>query len=158
MSKNVFFIGIILAASGLLSPPIALAAGLVFGFSFAHPFHIESKKLSKILLQASVVGLGFGMDLQQVIQRRAARDLSILRPASASPCYWDGRWQAAECQAAHFVPDFYGHRNMRWKRDSSSSADFRRQRGRDRGFHGSGVCVELGRVARISFDRDVRSN
>ncbi len=68
MSKNVFFIGIILAASGLLSPPIALAAGLVFGFSFAHPFHIESKKLSKLLLQASVVGLGFGMNLQQVIQ------------------------------------------------------------------------------------------
>jgi len=68
VSKNVFFIGIILAASGLLSPPIALAAGLVFGFSFAHPFHIESKKLSKLLLQASVVGLGFGMNLQQVIQ------------------------------------------------------------------------------------------
>jgi len=68
MSKNVFFIGMILAASGLLSPPLALAAGLIYGFVFAHPFHLEARILSRLLLQASVVGLGFGMDLQQVMQ------------------------------------------------------------------------------------------
>jgi uncharacterized integral membrane protein (TIGR00698 family) len=68
MSKNIFFIGLILAASGLVSPPIALAGGLIYGFTFLHPFHVEAKKLSKLLLQASVVGLGFGMDLQQVMQ------------------------------------------------------------------------------------------
>ena len=68
MSKNFFFIGLILAASGLVSPPVALAGGLVYGFSFLHPFHVEAKKLSKLLLQASVVGLGFGMDLQQVMR------------------------------------------------------------------------------------------
>jgi uncharacterized integral membrane protein (TIGR00698 family) len=67
VSKNIFFIGLILAASGLLSPPVALAIGIVYGFSFAHPFHVESRQLSKLLLQASVVGLGFGMDLHQVI-------------------------------------------------------------------------------------------
>ena len=68
MSKNVFFIGLILAASGLVSPPIALAGGLIYGFSFIHPYHVDAKKLSKILLQVSVVGLGFGMDLRQVLQ------------------------------------------------------------------------------------------
>ena len=68
MSKNVFFIGLILAASGLVSPPIALAGGLIYGFSFVHPFHLEAKQLSRLLLQASVVGLGFGMDLQQVLR------------------------------------------------------------------------------------------
>jgi uncharacterized integral membrane protein (TIGR00698 family) len=68
MSKNIFLIGLILAASGLVSPPVALAGGLIYGFSFLHPFHVEAKKLSKLLLQASVVGLGFGMDLQQVMQ------------------------------------------------------------------------------------------
>src|ERR1039458_3016357 len=68
VSKNIFFIGLILAASGLVSPPLALAGGLIYGFSFIHPFHVEAKKLSKLLLQASVVGLGFGMDLQQVMQ------------------------------------------------------------------------------------------
>ena len=68
MTKNVFFIGLIIAASGLVSPPMALAGGLIYGFSFVHPFHLEAKQLSKLLLQASVVGLGFGMDLQQVMQ------------------------------------------------------------------------------------------
>lgn len=68
MSRNLFFIGLIVAASGFVSPPVALAAGLIFGFSFTHPFQLESRKLSKFLLQASVVGLGFGMDLQQVLR------------------------------------------------------------------------------------------
>ena len=68
MSKNIFFIGLILAASGLFSPPLALAGGLIYGFSFEHPYHVDAKRLSKLLLQASVVGLGFGMNLQQVIQ------------------------------------------------------------------------------------------
>ncbi len=67
MSKNIFFIGIIFAASGLVSPPVALVGGILYGFTFVHPFHIEAKHLSKFLLQASVVGLGFGMDLQQVL-------------------------------------------------------------------------------------------
>ena len=82
VSKNIFFIGLILAASGLVSPPVALAGGLIFGFSFTHPFHIEAKKLSKFLLQASVVGLGFGMDLQQVMQ--AGRSGFVYTAASIS--------------------------------------------------------------------------
>lgn len=82
MSKNIFFIGLILAASGLVSPPIALALGLIYGFSFVHPFHVEAKHLSKFLLQASVVGLGFGMDLQQVL--RAGRTGFIYTAASIS--------------------------------------------------------------------------
>jgi uncharacterized integral membrane protein (TIGR00698 family) len=68
VSKNIFFAGLILAASGLLSPPIALAAGLVYGFTFVHPYHLDAKRLSKLLLQASVVGLGFGMNLGQVLR------------------------------------------------------------------------------------------
>jgi hypothetical protein len=40
--------------------PHPLLGGLIFGFSAAHPFHVESKRLAKFLLQASVVALGFG--------------------------------------------------------------------------------------------------
>ena len=68
MSKNLFFIGLILAASGLVSPPLALATGLVFGLLFTHPFAHPAKQLSKLLLQISVVGLGFGMDLQEIVR------------------------------------------------------------------------------------------
>jgi len=67
MNKNLFFVGLILAASGLISPPIALLSGLIYGFTLAHPFHVESKRLAKFLLQASVVALGFGMNLHEVV-------------------------------------------------------------------------------------------
>jgi uncharacterized integral membrane protein (TIGR00698 family) len=66
--KAAFLLGLALAASGLVSPPVALAVGLLFGFSFPHPFDQSAKKLSRYLLQASVVGLGFGMNLHDVIR------------------------------------------------------------------------------------------
>ncbi len=68
MDKRLFFIGLILAASGLISPPFALLGGLIFGLMLSHPYHAESKQLSKFLLQASVVGLGFGMNLHEVVR------------------------------------------------------------------------------------------
>jgi uncharacterized integral membrane protein (TIGR00698 family) len=68
MSKTLFFVGLILAASGFVSPPFALLGGLIYGLALVHPFHVESKKLSKFLLQASVVALGFGMNLHEVLR------------------------------------------------------------------------------------------
>ena len=68
MSKIVFVLALLLSASGLISPPFALLGGLVFGLAIPHPFHLESKRLSRFLLQASVVGLGFGMNLHQVLE------------------------------------------------------------------------------------------
>jgi len=66
--KNLFFAGFILAASGLLSPPLALTAGLVYGLACTHPYQLDARRLSKFLLQASVVGLGFGMNLTEVLK------------------------------------------------------------------------------------------
>lgn len=68
MLKNLFFIGIILAASGILSPPFALAAGLAYGLLVTHGYHMDAKRLSRFLLQASVVCLGFGMNLADVVR------------------------------------------------------------------------------------------
>ncbi len=68
MGKNLFFVAVILAASGFVSPPFALLGGLIYGLTVMHPFPGESKALSKFLLQASVVALGFGMNLHEVLQ------------------------------------------------------------------------------------------
>ena len=68
MEKNVFFLGFILAASGIISPPVALALGLLYALSFRHPYHSDCRTLSKFLLQVSVVALGFGMNLGQVLR------------------------------------------------------------------------------------------
>ena len=68
MNKAIFFAGVILAASGLVSPAVALLVGLVYGSMLTHPFQVEGRQLTKFLLQASVVALGFGMNLQEVLQ------------------------------------------------------------------------------------------
>jgi uncharacterized integral membrane protein (TIGR00698 family) len=66
--KIIFGLGLLASASGFVSPPVALAMGLLFGLTCEHPWGSQSKKWSTLLLQASVVGLGFGMNLQQVVQ------------------------------------------------------------------------------------------
>lgn len=55
----------------VITPPIALFLGLIFAIAFGTPFPKFNKKLSKYLLQASVVGLGFGMNLQKSLQSGA---------------------------------------------------------------------------------------
>ena len=56
------------ALSPWASPPIALALGLALGLTVGNPYQTESRKLSKYLLQASVVALGFGMNFTQVVR------------------------------------------------------------------------------------------
>lgn len=55
----------------VISAPIALFVGLVFALIFGIPYPKFNKKLSKYLLQASVVGLGFGMNLERSLQSGA---------------------------------------------------------------------------------------
>lgn len=55
----------------LITPAIALFLGLIFAFTLGTPCPKFNKKLSKYLLQASVVGLGFGMNLHQSLKSGA---------------------------------------------------------------------------------------
>jgi len=68
LARIIFLLCLLVSASGFVSPPVALAMGLAFGLALPHPYAGEAKKCSKFLLQASVVGLGFGMNLHQVVQ------------------------------------------------------------------------------------------
>jgi uncharacterized integral membrane protein (TIGR00698 family) len=78
--KILFLLGFGLCASGLVSPAVALALGLIFGLGFTHPWQLEARTATKYLLQASVVGLGFGMNLQEVL--RAGRSGFVYTAAS----------------------------------------------------------------------------
>lgn len=66
--KAVFIILILFLLSPYGSPPIALALGLLLAFTIGDPFPELSGKPTKYLLQASVVLLGFGMDLSAVVK------------------------------------------------------------------------------------------
>ena len=52
----------------MFHPPVALSAGILFGLSFTHPYISESRGIARILLQSSVVALGFGMNLHEVLR------------------------------------------------------------------------------------------
>lgn len=61
------FVGIALVTvTGWISPPIALAVGLAFGLTLGNPVPDISGRAAKTLLQWSVIGLGFGLNLQAV--------------------------------------------------------------------------------------------
>lgn len=71
LGRYVYILAIVLIAfpfqafgvSEFITPALALFAGLVFALIFPMPFPKFNKKGSKYLLQASVVGLGFGMNV-----------------------------------------------------------------------------------------------
>ena len=51
--------------TGFLTPPVVLFVGLVYALLCGQPYQKFNKSASKKLLQYSVVGLGFGMNLHQ---------------------------------------------------------------------------------------------
>lgn len=67
-AKILFILGAIFAATPFCSPPIALALGLIFGWFLAHPYRSQASTYSKKLLQYCVIGLGFGMNLHEVLR------------------------------------------------------------------------------------------
>lgn len=67
LQKIIFGVLIVLCLSGSISPPIALVLGLVVANLSGHPFIELNHKATNILLQVSVVGLGFGMNVNSAI-------------------------------------------------------------------------------------------
>src|SRR5207249_10470331 len=65
--KIIFILALALSFTGSLSPPVALTLGILFGLSFPHPYINESRGIARTLLQGSVVALGFGMNLHEVL-------------------------------------------------------------------------------------------
>jgi len=68
LPKILFVLALALSFTGIVSPPIALSVGILFGLSFKHPYISESRGIARTLLQSSVVALGFGMNLEEVLK------------------------------------------------------------------------------------------
>ncbi|HET7840085.1 MAG TPA: putative sulfate exporter family transporter [Terriglobia bacterium] len=66
--KALFILGFIFVLTPWASPPLALTLGLLLGLTIGNPYQPQSRKLSKYLLQASVVLLGFGMNFAQIVR------------------------------------------------------------------------------------------
>ncbi|MDP9339648.1 MAG: putative sulfate exporter family transporter [Acidobacteriota bacterium] len=67
-AKIIFIAALILCFSGWVSPPMALSVGIIFGLMLRHPYSERSRSVARVLLQVSVVALGFGMNLHEVVK------------------------------------------------------------------------------------------
>jgi len=68
LAKILFFLALVLSFTGLLSPPVALTIGILFGLCFTHPYATAARTSARVLLQVCVVALGFGMNLHEVLK------------------------------------------------------------------------------------------
>lgn len=66
--ETLFILLIILCTSSLISPPVALVLGILTAQFIGHPYLHLNHKATHYLLQVSVVGLGFGMNVHTALQ------------------------------------------------------------------------------------------
>ena len=64
----IFLIAIVLCLSPFISPPLALLMGLIIALITGHPYSQLNQKATHMLLQVSVVGLGFGMNVSSAMK------------------------------------------------------------------------------------------
>ena len=64
----IFLLLVVLCISPYITPPIALLLGLIVAQFIGHPYLHLNHKATHILLQVSVVGLGFGMSVTNAIK------------------------------------------------------------------------------------------
>jgi uncharacterized integral membrane protein (TIGR00698 family) len=64
----IFMIFVVLCLTPWMSPPMALLLGLIVAQFIGHPFLHLNQKATSTLLQFSVVGLGFGMNVSSALQ------------------------------------------------------------------------------------------
>jgi uncharacterized integral membrane protein (TIGR00698 family) len=68
LQQQIIFVALLLfCLTSVVSPPIALLLGLIVANLSGHPFLHLNHKATNILLQVSVVGLGFGMNLNSAL-------------------------------------------------------------------------------------------
>lgn len=67
LQQLIFVILLLFCVTIFVSPPIALVLGLIVANIFGHPFLELNHKATNYLLQFSVVGLGFGMNVHSAV-------------------------------------------------------------------------------------------
>lgn len=106
ISKQIIFvILLLLCLTSIISPPIALLLGLLVANLSGNPFLHFNHKAITILLQFSVVGLGFGMNATSALA--AGKDGLALTIASIFSTiilgYFIGKWFNIDKKTSHLI-------------------------------------------------------
>jgi len=103
--KFIFILGVVLCLTPFISPAIALLMGLAIAQFTGHPYLHLNHKATQILLQVSVVGLGFGINVHSALQ---AGKQGIFFTIASISCtlifgYFLGRWLNIERKTSHLI-------------------------------------------------------
>lgn len=105
-ASKVIFIGcVILCLSPFVSPAVALLMGLVVAQLTGHPYMHLNHKATHLLLQISVVGLGFGMNVHSALQAGKAGILFTIASITSTLIfgYFLGRWLKIEKKTSFLI-------------------------------------------------------
>ena len=80
--KSLFIAGGVFTLTPLVDPPLALLLGLILSQTIGHPYKSHNSIATKYLLQFSVVGLGFGMNVFEAV--KAGKEGLLFTVASIS--------------------------------------------------------------------------
>ncbi len=105
LRQAVFLLALVLCFFPFVSPPIALAMGLVIALTMGHPFVKYNAKATKILLQVCVVGLGFGMNLDSIVAAGKTGFLFTVVTifGTLTLGYFVGKWMGLPRKLAHLI-------------------------------------------------------
>lgn len=106
IQQQIIFVALLLfCTTSVVSPPIALLLGLIVANLSGHPFLHLNHKATNILLQVSVVGLGFGMNVNSALS--AGKDGFIFTIASIFTTIilgtFLGKWLKIEKKTSHLI-------------------------------------------------------
>jgi len=103
--KAIFIICVAFCLTPFASPVLALLAGLVIAQLVGHPYLHLNHKATHILLQVSVVGLGFGMNVHSALQ--AGKQGVLFTVASITTTlifgYFMGKWLRIEKKTSFLI-------------------------------------------------------
>lgn len=105
IQKALFLLLGVLCLFPFMSPPVALAMGIIFALAVGNPYPAQTATAQKLLLQASVVGLGFGMNLEAVVD--AGRTGFVFTVATIGGTlilgYVAGKWMGLGKSIRHLI-------------------------------------------------------
>lgn len=108
-----------------VSSPVALALGFAFALIVGEAFPTFNKTMSKKLLQYSVIGLGFGMNVNKALASGSEGMLFMVVSVFGTLALGWFFWQkAAESGFANKLSAEFGHSNMRWLGNSRCGVSY----------------------------------
>lgn len=103
--KVIFILCVVLCLTPFISPAIALLLGLIIAQVLGHPYLHLNHKATHLLLQTSVVGLGFGMNVHSAMQ--AGKEGVLFTVASITSTlvfgFLIGKWLKIEKKTSYLI-------------------------------------------------------